>query len=63
MYFIYLFKNIEKLSCDLKGNFFYDEMPIKKYYRTGQIYLRIEGKRYGLKSLKKLAYKSELLPF
>jgi hypothetical protein len=51
------FKGIENLKCDLKGNFYYLNKPLKKYWRSSQIYIKIENKKYGMKTLRKLAYK------
>lgn len=61
----YKFKNIPNLRCDLKGNFVYKNVPIKLQWRVGQIFIKIEKKRYGVKTLRKLAYKIKIesLPF
>lgn len=58
---VYKFKNINNLYCDFKGNFFYDEKPIKKKWRIGQIYIDINKKRYGMNTLRKLTYKSTII--
>lgn len=65
MDFEYNFKGIEKLRCDTSGNFNYNNMPVKKQWRPGQIFIKINNKRYGMKTLRKIAYrvKSENLPF
>ena len=65
MDFEYKFKNISGLRCDIDGNFIYDNIPIKKQWRPGQVFIKISGKRYGMKTLRKLAYKIECenLPF
>jgi hypothetical protein len=64
---VYLFRGVDGLHSDTDGNFFYNEKAIKKYWRVGQIYIQIKEKRYGIKTLRKLAYKStkekEYLPF
>lgn len=56
---IYKFTGIENLYCDLKGNFFYNEKPIKKVYNNGSIAVKIGNSKRGLISLRKIAYKTE----
>ena len=65
MDFEYQFKNIPNLRCDLSGNFFYKDEPIKKQWRPGQIFIKIENKRYGIKTLRKVAFKTieDKIPF
>lgn len=64
---VYLFKGIENLYSDENGSFFYNERPIKKKWRVGQVYVEVNKKRYGMNTLRNLAYKSiikeETLPF
>ncbi len=55
----YQFKGIPNLRCDMAGNFNYKNLPIKKQWRTGQVFIKIENKRYGIKTLRKLAFKTE----
>lgn len=63
----YRFKNIYGLHCDKNGNFFFRNKPIKKRWRKGQIYIEANKKRYGINTLRKLAYKyffeKDFLPF
>ena len=62
-----MFIGISNLYSDENGNFFYKEKPIKKKWRVGQIYIECNKKRYGMNTLRKLAYKTtikeEILPF
>jgi len=65
---IYRFKGIDLFYSDMQGNFYLlNGIPIKKQYHNGRNCIRIKQKRYGLKTLRKLAYKSyiveENLPF
>ena len=55
---IFKFHGIDDLYSDINGNFFYKEKPIKKCYRSGQIYIRFNKKKYGMITLRKLAYKA-----
>jgi uncharacterized protein with ACT and thioredoxin-like domain len=59
MAFEYHFKNITGLVCDSSGNFSYNNTPIKKCWRPGQVFLNIKKKRIGIKKLRKLAFKTE----
>lgn len=56
---VYKFTNIENLYCDLKGNFFYNDKPVKKVYNNGSIAVKIGNSKRGLISLRKQAYKSQ----
>jgi hypothetical protein len=60
MDFEYNFKGIDKLRCDIDGNFNYNNTPIKKQWREGQIFIKIYNKRYGMKTLRKLAFKVKM---
>jgi len=57
---VYKFKGIDNLYCDLSGNFFLDEKPIKKVYNNGSVSIIINKSKRGLIKLRKLAYKSEI---
>lgn len=57
---VYKFKGIESLHCDLKGNFFYNEKPIKKVYNNGSVAVLVGKSKFGLIKLRKLAYKSKI---
>ena len=65
MDFEYNFRGIDGLRCSADGEFNYNNTPIKKQWRAGQIFVKIGSKRYGMKTLRKLAYKTESikLPF
>lgn len=55
----YQFKGIDGLRCDMKGNFALANEPIKKQWRAGQVFVKVGYRRYGIKTLRKLAYKTE----
>lgn len=57
---VYKFKGIENLHCDLKGNFFFNEKPIKKVYNNGSVAVLAGKSKLGLIKLRKLAYKSKI---
>lgn len=63
----YLFNGYEGLFSDEKGNFKLHGKSIKKYWRVGQVYILIKGKKVGMNTLRKQAIKStikeELCPF
>ena len=63
--FEYFFTGIPNLRCDMDGNFNYKNTPIKKQWRPGQIFIKVESKRIGLIGLRKSAVKKEIeyLPF
>ena len=54
----YVFTGITDLFSDKSGNFWYKNKPIKKHYRPYQTYLLIDGKQIGMKTLRKLAVKT-----
>ena len=54
----YIFTGITDLFSDKSGNFWYKNKPIKKHYRPYQTYLLIDGKQIGMKTLRKLAVKT-----
>lgn len=56
---VYKFKNIPDLHCDLDGNFYYKDKPIKKVYNNGSLAVKIGNSKRGLISLRKQAYKSQ----
>lgn len=64
---VFKFKNIPDLYCEEDGSFYYKEKLIHKRYRVGQIYLQLDKKRFGIKTLRKIAYKAKIeindLPF
>jgi len=64
---VFKFKNINCLYSDINGNFFFNEKPIKKHWRKGQIFIIINKKQIGMKTLRKITYKSKInieeLPF
>lgn len=64
---VYAFRGIKDLICEEDGSFYYKEKLIHKRYRVGQIYLQLDKKRYGINTLRKLAYKIKIkvydLPF
>ncbi len=57
---IFRFHGFENLYCDLKGNFFLNDKPIKKIYNNGSISIIINGSKKGLIKLRKYAYKDKL---
>lgn len=63
----YSFKNYEGLFCDENGNFKLHGKLLKKYWRVGQIYILINGKKVGMNTLRKQAEKTiineEIYPF
>lgn len=63
--FEYKFRNIPDLRCSMSGDFNYKDTPIKKQWRPGQVFIKIDNKRIGTKSLRKQAYKAEIenIPF
>ncbi len=64
---IYKFKGIDNLYADHKGDFFYNDRPIKKVYNNGSLSVLIGKSKRGIIKLRKLAYKTykqkEILPF
>lgn len=61
----YEFDGITDLFADNYGNFWYKGTRIEKQYRERQVYLLIDGKRYGIVTLRKLARKTnvDFMPF
>lgn len=57
---VYKFKGVDNLHCDLKGNFFYNEKPVRKIYNNGSIAISVNKSKLGLNKLRKLAYKSQI---
>jgi len=55
--FEYIFIGIDGLRCDSEGNFFYQNNPIKKQWRPGQIFLLINGRRQSIRKLRTLTRK------
>jgi len=55
---VYKFNGIDNLHCDLKGNFYFNNKPIKKVYNNGSLSVLIGKSKRGIKTLRKLAYKS-----
>lgn len=54
----YYFEGISDLYADNFGNFWYKGQRIEKQYRERQVYLSVDGKRYGIVTLRKLARKT-----
>lgn len=59
--FEYAFTGIPDLRCTSDGIFIHNNISIKKQWRTGQVFINISGKRYGIKTLRKLAYKTQAI--
>ena len=59
----YSFKGIDGLICSQDGDFWLNNKPIKKQWRRGQVFVLANKKRYGVKTLKKIVVKNEILPF
>ncbi len=57
---VYKFKGVENLYCDLKGDFFYNEKPIRKIYNNGSVSVLVGNSKRGLIKLRKLAYKTQI---
>lgn len=57
---VFLFDGVDNLYADKDGNFFYDGKLIKKRWRVGQIYIQVKERRYGMNTLRKLAYSGVL---
>ena len=60
---VFLFKDIPELISDDKGNFTYKGLPCKKVYNSGATQIRCNKFKFskGLKTLRKLAYKSQII--
>lgn len=58
----YVFTGIENLYADEKGNFFLNGILIEKQYRDRQVYITVNRVRYGMKTLRKLATKTNNSP-
>jgi len=67
MQIVFQFKGIENLYSDLKGNFYFEERLIRKYWRKGQVFIIVNKKQIGMNTLRKLAYETKInkiiLPF
>jgi hypothetical protein len=57
---VYKFKGVDKLHCDLKGNFFFDSKPIKKIYNNGSLSVLVGKSKKGIIKLRKIAYKDKI---
>jgi len=57
---IFRFHGMENLYCDLDGNFFFNDKPIKKVYNNGSLAININGSKKGIIKLRKLAYKTQI---
>jgi hypothetical protein len=57
---IYKFKHTDEIYSDMKGVFyrFKDDKPIPICYQNGRIAIRDRNKFYGIKRLRKNAYKT-----
>lgn len=61
----YSFEGIADLYADNHGNFWYSGNRIDKQYRERQTFITINGKRYGISTLRTLARKTKIdfMPF
>lgn len=61
----YEFEGIPELYADHYGNFWYKGKMIEKKYRDRQVFLNLDGVRYGIVTLRKLAKKTNIdfMPF
>lgn len=61
----YSFEGIPDLYADNYGNFWYKGERIDKQYRERQTFIYINGKRYGIATLRTLARKTfvDFMPF
>lgn len=57
----YTFRDYEGLFSDEKGNFSLNGRTLKKYWRIGQIYILINGKKVGMNTLRKQAVKGQII--
>jgi len=58
---IFRFRGIENLYCDMNGNFFFNNKPARKVYNNGTVSVMVGKSKKGIISLRKLAYKSEII--
>lgn len=63
----YSFRDYKGLFSDENGNFKLNGRGLKKYWRVGQIYILIDGKKVGMNTLRKqatkIAIEEEVYPF
>jgi hypothetical protein len=52
---VYMFRGINGLYCDTKGNFFFHSHPVPKIYNNGSLAVRVGKTKYGIKKLGGLA--------
>lgn len=57
---VFAFTGMPGLICEEDGSFYYQGKFLHKKYRPGQIYIQICKKRYGMRTLRKLAYKTKI---
>jgi hypothetical protein len=64
---MYMFKGIDGLYADNKGNFFFHNRPAPTVYNNGSLAVRVGKTKYGIKKLRTIAYVSFIeivaLPF
>lgn len=56
---IFRFKGFDNLHCDMDGNFFVNDKPVKKVYNNGSLAILVGKSKLGIIKLRKLAYKHE----
>ena len=54
---IFRFRNVEGLYVDMDGVFYHDIKPVKKVCNNGCLSIQVGSSKYGVKKLRKNAYK------